>query len=184
MTTENYDGETNLQPAIAALCGCSFKNQGKIAKLIKQAKDALGIEGKYLTNQQRAAVYKWHADKLVTADDMATADDLAVIADNLTSGNEPVEYKQVNIDGSIEQTKADLYPAYTVVKLAFYTENDGIKERRGIDIKGYFLNALMAKTGIDKKSIPAWIQNAVTHLDTRKKLTEQVENLIIEQLLK
>lgn len=171
MTTENYDGETNLQPAIAALCGCSFKNQGKIAKLIKQAKDDLGIEGKYLTNQQRAAIYKWHADKLVTAD-------------NLTSGNESVEYKQVNIDGSIEQTKADLYPAYTVVKLAFYTENDGIKERRGIDIKGYFLNALMAKTGIDKKSIAAWIQNAVTHLDTRKKLTEQVENLIIEQLLK
>ncbi len=41
MTT--YDGTTNLQPALAALCGCSIKSQGKIAKLIKQAKEGLGI---------------------------------------------------------------------------------------------------------------------------------------------
>jgi len=72
-----YDGTTNLQPALAALCSCSIKSQGKIAKLIKQAKEGLGIApvfdktgriSPHLSPQQRLAIWQWHCDKLKRVD--------------------------------------------------------------------------------------------------------------------
>ena len=62
MTAQPYDGTTNLQPAIAALCGLSINSQAQIAKLIKNAKEALGItDGRKIHN---LAIWQWHYDRL------------------------------------------------------------------------------------------------------------------------
>jgi hypothetical protein len=194
MTTINYRGVTPLKEAIADLYGCSKKNNNKIAKLIKDAKAALAIEStNNLTEQQRIAIYNWHVKKLSFPNDMTTDNDTNDTAiDELVKNagsalkaiaNDEKVYKQVNIDGETKEPQADLYPDFKAVKLAFYTVNEGVKKRRGIDAKGYFLNALMLKTDINKQGIPAWIQDSLTGMDTSTKLIEKVEKLIIERLL-
>lgn len=84
MTT--YDGTTSLQTALAALCGCSIKSQGKIAKLIKQAKEGLGIVpvfdktgriSPHLSPQQRLAIWQWHCDRLKSVDTYLDTDNTA-----------------------------------------------------------------------------------------------------------
>lgn len=84
MTT--YDGTTPLQPALAALCGCSIKSQGKIAQLIKQAKEGMGIApvfdktgriSPHLSPQQRLAIWQWHYDRLENVDTHLDTDNTA-----------------------------------------------------------------------------------------------------------
>jgi LmbE family N-acetylglucosaminyl deacetylase len=194
MTAINYDGSTNLQPAIAALYGCSLKNQGKIAKLVKQAKAALQIDAnRNLSQQQRADIYNWHVKKLSSTNDMTTNNDTAI--DELVKNaegalkaiaNDEKIYKQVNTDGETEEPAPDHYPTYAVVRVAFYTHNIE-KTRQVIALNGYILNALMLVAGLEKKGIPTWIQTAVNNspnFDTSRAITKQVEALIIERLLK
>lgn len=74
----NYDGTGKLSEALAALYGLSPKNHNDIAKLTKQAKDALGIAGKArrLSDDIKRAMYKWHYDRLY-ADKTLTPESLA-----------------------------------------------------------------------------------------------------------
>ena len=75
MTTQ-YDGTTPLQPALAALCGTTVKNQSMLAKLTAMAKDALGIDGKRtLPPSDNLAVYEWHDSQIKQIKDQLVCDD-------------------------------------------------------------------------------------------------------------
>ena len=69
------------------------------------------------------------------------------------------------------------YPLNEMVRLGFYVG----KKRTVIALSGFYLNALMMATGIDKKAIPAWISTSVSGFDgfnTALNVTEQVKLLI------
>lgn len=62
----NYDGTGKLSEAIAELYGCSPNSHNDIAKLTKQAKEALGItsKAKLLPDEVKRTIYQWHYDRL------------------------------------------------------------------------------------------------------------------------
>jgi hypothetical protein len=141
MTTDNaiddlrYDGKANLQPALAALYGCSAKNQEKLADLIKQAREGLGIiaeldsrrRAKRITDQPtKLAVWQWHYASLYPTSAAAMA----------------------------ERTAQRIHAPYLiddVVRIAFYTGNKGERIRQVIALDGFYVNALMLSAGIKKK---------------------------------
>ena len=80
---------------------------------------------------------------------------------------------------------AECYDITAVIKVAFYTSTYSTKKRQVIGLDGFYLNALMSATGIDKKGIPAWIQKAVndwTAFDDKLPITKQVKLLIVREL--
>lgn len=221
MTT--YDGTTNLQTAIAALCGCSIKSQATIAKLIKQAKESLGIDGKRkLPPQDNLAVYQWHYDRINTIappvelfesvdtlppveinqqiDTVANNTIEPIEAPHSTDEHAPIEQVET-IAAAIMETFAicepielannepveimQRLPDNAMFKFAFYTHTYGVKNRQVIGLHGCYVNALMLAAGIDKKSIPAWIQSAVDSwgaFDDKLPITLQVKTLILREL--
>jgi hypothetical protein len=82
---------------------------------------------------------------------------------------------------TIDHKAAPTYHILETVRIAFYIGN----KRTVIALSGFYSNALMVATGIDKKSIPAWIQSAVnewTAFDAKLNVTEQVKLLIVREL--
>lgn len=72
-----------------------------------------------------------------------------------------------------------------VIKVAFYTSTYGTKKRQVIGLDGFYLNALMTATDINKKDIPAWIQSAVNDwmaFDDKLPITKQIKLLIVREL--
>ena len=62
----SFDGKQKLSEALASLYGLSSKSHNKLAKLIDEAKAALGIatKAKNLHIDVKLAIYQWHCDKL------------------------------------------------------------------------------------------------------------------------
>jgi hypothetical protein len=82
---------------------------------------------------------------------------------------------------AIDHKAAPTYHINETVRIAFYIGD----KRTVIALSGFYLNALMLATGINKKSIPAWIQSAVnewTAFDEKLNVTEQVKLLIVREL--
>lgn len=72
-----------------------------------------------------------------------------------------------------------------LVRIAFYTPTAAGRKRQVIALDGFYLNALMLATGIDKKGIPAWVQQAVDGwpaFDAELPITKQVKYLLIQEL--
>ena len=71
-----YDGVGKLGEAIAALYGCSPRNNNKIAELIQQAKDGLGMtsQSKRLPDDVKRALYRWHYERLNSVQDVKQDD--------------------------------------------------------------------------------------------------------------
>jgi hypothetical protein len=205
MTTPHYDGTTPLQPALAELCGCSVKSQSKLADLIKQAKDALGIahktgkaHSKLETQQRRLSIWQWHKDRTTTNDAPETVDiflqspSKAIESPHDTDNAptiEPVETLTTKpVDSVLQDNEtAERYDMNALIKVAFYTATYSAKKRQVIGLDGFYLNALMSATGINKKGIPAWIQQAVndwTAFDDKLPITKQVKLLIVRELEK
>ncbi|MFI3187714.1 MAG: hypothetical protein QX198_17200 [Methylococcaceae bacterium] len=69
------------------------------------------------------------------------------------------------------------------VRLAFYTNIDGIKKRQVIALQGFMVNALMVAIGAtDKADVPRWL-NSQDSIVGDKPLTWQVQRLIVQALL-
>ena len=81
----NYDGTGKLGEAIADLYRCSPRNHNKVAELIQQAKDQLGItsKSKNLPDEVKLAIWQWHYDRL-----------------------HPATHEDVNIFSQIEQSES------------------------------------------------------------------------------
>ena len=61
----------------------------------------------------------------------------------------------------------------------------GVKKRQVIALDGFYVNALMLVVGIDKKGVPAWVQQAVdgwAAFDPALPITRQVKYLLIREL--
>lgn len=84
-----YNGTGKLKEAIAVLHGLSPKSSAAIAKLIKQAKDALGItsKAKSLPDDVKLAIYTWHYERLNPSN--------AVQSDMSAKGIEPLAAVEV-----------------------------------------------------------------------------------------
>ncbi len=175
MTTDSaiddlmYDGKANLQPALAALYGCSPKNQEKLADLIKQAREGLGIiaerdsqgRAKRITDPStKLAVWQWHYARLYP-----------------TSAAAMAERTAQRIDAP--------HPIDDVVRIAFYTSNNSERTRKVIALDGFYVNALILSAGIKKQDVPQWIQKAVDKykgFDSDKPITKQVKYLLIREV--
>lgn len=207
--SNQYDGTGKLAEAIANLCGLSPKSQGQIAELIKQAKAGLGItsKSKNLPTDTKLAIWQWHYDRLHPT----TVDDVEIISQPMQTdtveiishdgSNESVElYSHPTPPDSVEiisQPESPLpveiisqYADTALVRVAFYIQRKGKRVRQAqvrqvIALDGFYVNALMFATGIDKKGVPAWVQSAVNGwaaFDGELPITRQVKFLIIQTI--
>ncbi len=106
--------------------------------------------------------------------------------------NEIVEIiSQPEHDESVEINSQ--YADTALVRIAFYIQRQGKKRvkqervRQVIALDGFYINALMLATGIDKKGVPAWVQSAVNGwaaFDGELPVTRQVKLLIVRELTK
>jgi hypothetical protein len=120
----DYDGTTNLQPAIAELLKLSVNNQAGIAKAVKQAKVALNMDtaARRLPAADKLAIWQWHVDRLAVQDIKQPlhgndtghdADDGNVTDTTADTDNDVQDVKQPDtVDNSppvqdIKQTNAD-----------------------------------------------------------------------------
>jgi hypothetical protein len=82
---------------------------------------------------------------------------------------------------AVDHKAAPTYDFNETVRIAFYIGD----KRTVIALSGFYLNALMLATGINKKGIPAWIKAAVDSwgaFDDKLNVTEQVKLLIVREL--
>ena len=82
---------------------------------------------------------------------------------------------------AVNHKAAPTYEFNETVRIAFYIGD----KRTVIALSGFYLNALMLSTGIDKKGIPKWIKTAVDSwgaFDDKLNVTEQVKLLIVRNL--
>lgn len=186
-TSRPYDGTTPLQAPLASLYGLSLKSQNTIAALIKQAREHLGITTdydklgrvKHVTNpQDRLAIYQYHYDRfhsneLINNVELYSQTKIESLMSPVTVETAPPPIEQL--------------PVYSLTRVAFYTHWQGVKIRQVIALDGFYLNALMLATGIDKQSVPKWVQTAVdahSEFDSTAPITRQVKFLIINELAK
>lgn len=68
----NYDGTASLAPAVALLIGCSPKNHVKIAKVLKDAKQALAIgsKSKRLEPEIKLTIYNYLVEQYPQSNNM------------------------------------------------------------------------------------------------------------------
>ncbi|MDP3877152.1 MAG: hypothetical protein Q8Q50_09235 [Methylobacter sp.] len=195
--SNQYDGTGKLAEAIADLCGLSPKSQGQIAKLIKQAKDALKItsKAKVMPTDTKLAIWRWHYDRLHPA-----GESVEIISQ--LPGNEPVEiFSQLPDNDAVEiiAQSVQVEPVeiisqpedepevnnLDVIRIAFYANKDGKRTRQVIALDGFYLNGLIAATGITRQDVPKWIQAAVDGwiaFDAHLPITRQVKYLIVRTM--
>jgi len=183
--SNQYDGTGKLAEAIADLCGLSPKSQGQIAKLIKQAKDALKItsKAKVMPTDTKLAIWQWHYDRLHPAGEsveivsqLPDNDAVEIIAQSVQA--EPVE---INSQPEDEPEVNNL----DVIRIGFYTTKDGKRTRQVIALDGFYLNGLIAATGITRQGVPKWVQAAIDSwgaFDAHLPVTRQVKYLIVRTL--
>jgi len=199
-----YDGTTPLQPVIAKLIGCSPKSQVKIAAVQKEAKRALGITSKarILPAATRLQIFN-HVVKLYSQP--TNNEPVKIIAQ--TNNNEPVEIvsqdktpappepentKQapVNIIAQPEDNEPvniiSHLGNFDNVRVAFYVDRNGNRERQVISLDGFFINAL-ASIKVLKQDIPQWTQTQIDDwaaFDSKLPITRQIKYLIMLAVVK
>ena len=165
-----YDGTTPLNQAVADLIKCSPKNNNKLAKVIGQAKNDLGITSK--------------AKKLPTEINLQIYSHLVELYSQ-TTNTEPVEIiSQPDNNESVELFSHT--NNFTNVRVAFYVTRNDKRERQVIALDGFLINAL-ASIGISKQDAPQWVQaqvNAWTAFDSKLPITRQVKYLIMREVVK
>ncbi|MFK5950332.1 MAG: hypothetical protein QM500_16360 [Methylococcales bacterium] len=194
-----YDGTTPLQPIVAKLIGCSPKSQGKIAKTIKAAKEALGITSKarVLPPKIRVKVYKWLVsqpcnDKPVEIISQDSKPAASTCQADVKINLQPDTNKPVKII-SHPDTKTTNKPVKIVsqinpfdnLQVAFYIVRDGQRIRQGIALDGFFIDALKL-LGIEREAVPSWVQSAIdgwTSFDPKLPVTRQIKYLIVQELM-
>jgi len=206
--SNQYDGTGKLAEALADLCGLSVKSQAAIAKLTAQAKDALKITGKVLPLDDRLKVWQWHYDRLHPAGEsveiisqlpgnepveivsqLPDNDAVEIIAQSVqvepveiisqAQNNKPVEIFSQTDDDEPEVNNLD------VIRIAFYANKDGKRIRQVIALDGFYLNGLIATTGITRQDVPKWVQTAVDAyrpFDPHRAVTRQVKYLIVRTM--
>ncbi len=184
--SNQYDGVGKLAEAIADLCGLSVKSQGAIAKLIKQAKDALKItsKAKVMPVDTRLAIWRWHYDRLHPAG--APVEIIAQVPDNepVEIITQPESVTPVEIIAQVDDDEPEVNNL-DVIRVAFYVTKDGKRERRVIALDGFYINGLIAATGITRQGVPKWVQTAVDEyrpFDPRYAVTRQVKYLIVRTI--
>ena len=185
-----YDGTTRLNLAVADLIGCSPKNNNKLAKVIGQAKNDLGIASKArkLPTEINLQIY----NHLVELYSQTTSIDPVEIfsQDNESLTLEPKNTPQTPVEifsqnGAPESTqqkagsphssaveiisqpdKDDVVELFSHttnfdnVRIAFYIMRNNKRERQVIALDGFLINAL-ASIGISKQDAPQWVQTQV-----------------------
>jgi len=136
----DYDGLNPLQPEIAKIIKCSPKSQSLIAKVTKQAKQALNIplEQRKLSQQQRVKVYNY----LVNINSQPD-----------TESPKAPNNMPVNIHS---QPDSAIIDPFSIVRVAFYLPQDNSRQRSVVALDGFLINALAAK-GINRENIPQWL---------------------------
>jgi len=199
-----YDGSTPLNAAVADLIGCSLKNNNKLAKIIGQAKNDLGIasKAKKLPTEINQQIYS-HLVELYSHP--ANGEPVEIIS----QGNEPTTPEPENTPQAlVELSSQDSKPKpaqqktkktnqstveiisqlnnFDNVRIAFYIMRNNKRERQVIALDGFLINAL-ASIGISKQDAPQWVQAQVdewTAFDSQQPITRQVKYLIIRELVK
>jgi hypothetical protein len=182
MKNSAYDGSGKLTEAIAGLYSLSLKSQARITELIKQAKVGLGITSKarILDDKVKLAIWQWHYDKLHSTHDLFSQVDAVEIFSQPTP-NEPVEIISQHETVDI----VSQYPIGDLIRIAFYTTCEGVKKRQVIALDRFYVNALMLATGIDKQSVPKWVQQAIdgwSGFNSKLPITRQLKYLLIREL--
>ena len=196
-----YDGTGKMAEAIAALCGMSPKRQGQIAKLIRQAKDEMGIVGKakVMPTDTKLAIWQWHYDRLqstqssVNIISQAEGGELVNIISqsesiepvNIISQSESIE--PVNIISQTDNDEPGGMNNLEVIRIAFYVDKDGKRPRQVIALDGFYINGLIAATGITRQDVPKWVQAATDSwrgFDAHLPITRQVKYLIVTAMNK
>ena len=184
-----YDGTGKMAEAIAALCGMSPKRQGQIAKLIRQAKDEMGIVGKakVMPTDTKLAIWQWHYDRL-----QSTQSSVNIISQaeggelvNIISQSESIE--PVNIISQTDNDEPGGMNNLEVIRIAFYVDKDGKRPRQVIALDGFYINGLIAATGITRQDVPKWVQAATDSwrgFDAHLPITRQVKYLIVTAMNK
>jgi len=206
-----YDGTTPLNKAVADLIGCSPKNNNKLAKVIGQAKNDLGIasKAKKLPTEINQQIYS-HLVEIYSQ----SINNKPVEIYSHTANKEPVEIiSQANEPENTPQALVELYsqdskpkPAqqktknpnqstveiisqlnnFDNVRIAFYIMRNNKRERQVIALDGFLINAL-ASIGISKQDAHQWVQAQVddwTAFDSQLPITRQVKYLIIREVVK
>lgn len=203
-----YDGNGKLAPAIASLFKFSPKNQTRIAKLIKEAKKALGItsNSKNLPVDVKLAIYQWHYERLNPVYDVKQADggtlDLSLndtvqdikqdvsVQDKLIIQALPdtivQDVKQAN-PVQIEGADSSVYD-FKQLHFAISLKQNGQAKRTTVMLEGYLVKALQRKHDLsDNAAIRSWIEQAIKtdggKFDCFAPLTKQVKRMIIESMV-
>ena len=130
---------------------------------------------------------QWHKARLNDDSQVAVETIAAPVIENslhALSELETLRLKNAELQARLElidSKAAPTYPLNEIVRLGFYVG----KKRTVIALSGFYLNALMMATGIDKKAIPAWINSSVSGFEgfnTALNVTEQVKLLIVREL--
>ena len=195
-----YDGTGKLAEAIADLYGVPPKSQVRIAALIKEAKIGLSIEGKSkrLPDDVKLAIWRWHYDRLQSMVDPVEilSQTESVELYSQTPGNETVEIiSQMPQSDSMKLFSQDDHNGAVKlfsqcndldrVRIAFYTQKQGVRVRQVIALDGFYINALILATGITKQDVPKWVQSAVDSwmaFDVHLPVTRQVKFLIVQKV--
>ncbi|MDO9141256.1 MAG: hypothetical protein Q7U38_13145 [Methylobacter sp.] len=211
MTTSTYDGTGKLAEALAALCGYSPKSQGRTAELIKQAKDGLNItsKAKLMPTDTKLAIWQWHYDRLHSNEQPVEI--ISQLPDNepveiisQAESSAPVEiYSQANdiepveiisqpepitpveIIAQLDDDDPTELHNLDIVRVAFYVTKDGKRLRQVIALDGFYINGLIAATGITRQGVPKWIQAATNEwgaFDAHLPITRQVKYLIVRTM--
>jgi len=196
-----YDGTTRLNQVVADLIECSPKNNNKLAKVIGQAKNDLGIttKARKLPPEINQQIYSHlvelhspvkgepveiisHENELTTSEPKNTQQAPVELYSQDSKPN-PVQPKTANQDTVeiISQTNN-----FDNVRIAFYIMRNNKRERQVIALDGFLINAL-ASIGISKQDAPQWVQAQIddwTAFDSQMPITRQVKYLIIRELIK
>ena len=190
---------SQLNTDLAALLGFAAGNRTAAANAIKQALQGLGIDKptKSLSEADKAAITQWHKARLNNDNQL----DIETIAPAVVL-NEPIETTTIPtsqtdltpveidinrlkryVDTIADDTAiTERYDFNAMVQLSVYV---GDRKQKHIAISGFYLNALMVATSIDKKGCKEWVQNAVdnwTAFDAKLNVTKQIELLIVREL--
>jgi len=177
-----YDGTTSLNKAVADLIKCSPKSNNKLAKVIGQAKNDLGIasKAKKLPREKHLQIYN-HLVELYSQNNKSE------------STPQKAESSHSNAVEIISQTdKDDTVEVFSHttnfdnIRIAFYILRKGKRERQVIALDGFFINALTS-IGISKQDAPKWVQvqvNEWADFDAQLPITRQVKYLIMVAVVK
>ncbi len=200
-----YDGAGKLSEVIAVLYGCSPRNNNKIAELIQQAKDELGItsKSKHLPDDMKLAIYRWHYERLnpvqnVKQDDSVQDNAVQSLGDTIVQDVKQSDDDKLDLlpNNAVYNVKHDVPVQdddvidssvydFKQIHFAVTFTHQGQPKRTTVMLEGYLVKALQRKHGLtDNTAIRGWIEQAIksdgARFDSIAPLTRQVKRIIIE----